>query len=265
MAQGQYSDLDFFTVGQLLNARKHNVTGAQRTTLGGSLDTDHIGVFVWDTDDNRGYTWDGTQWVPEAIEVAGDVILKGAFDASIALDDGGQPQTIEAVAGYRYVVTTAGTFDAGSSGVTLDGNQNLDVGDWILFTSTTEAYAIQTNVSYSTTTVAGIIQLATEAEVLTGTEGTKAVTPDTLQAKLDQQGYTRGYFEVVSTTLLTPLNINHGLGLVDKDAFTINIMNSAGSQVEADVDSVDADNLTITTFLSVSDLHVTITGLPAAS
>lgn len=68
------------------------------------------------------------------------------------------------------------------------------------------------------------------------------------------------YFSKVSTVANTPLTVTHNLGLVDKDAFTINTM-LAGSQVQTNVLSVNSNSLTITTSIDTVDLAVTIFGI----
>ena len=52
------SSPDLQQVAQLLNARKHNVTTAERSTLAGALGAANEGLFVWDTDEKLGYTWE---------------------------------------------------------------------------------------------------------------------------------------------------------------------------------------------------------------
>ncbi|MEN8721165.1 MAG: hypothetical protein ABF296_12980 [Oceanococcaceae bacterium] len=257
-------NLNGYNVAQLLGTRLHNVDDAAETTLAGELGASNAGLIIFNTDAGMIKTWDGTQFVAYSFNMDGDVVFKGTLDASVAIDDAGQPQTIEPVAGYQYVVSTAGTFAPGASGVTLQGNQALEVGDMVLFTSATEAYSIQRNDVYATETVDGNIRLATQAEVDAGAEATEAVTPATLQGKLDAAQYVRGYTAIVNTTALTPATVNHALNLVDPAAFTVNVMDSSGNQVNVDVDAVDADNLTLTTLLGQTDLRVTVMGFSAA-
>jgi hypothetical protein len=66
----------------------------------------------------------------------------------------------------------------------------------------------------ATTTVAGIITLATQAEVNAGVDANKAVTPVTLQAKLNLSGsqtVTRNEFAIIGDAAATSFVINHGL------------------------------------------------------
>lgn len=70
------------------------------------------------------------------------------------------------------------------------------------------------------------------------------------------------YFGKINTVANTAYTITHNLGLVDKDAFTINTMLS-GSQVQTAVSSVNVNSLTITTSIDTTDLAVTIIGVKA--
>lgn len=263
-----YHNLDGLGVAQLKGLRIQNVADAAAQTViettgnnSAALGLGNIGYPIYRVDLKQLALWDGTEFVFQAVNIDGDVVFKGLLDASIAIDDAGQPQTIEPVAGYQYVVSVAGTFDAGATGVTLAGNQSLEVGDIVLFTSTTEAYAIQRNDVYATETVEGNIRLATQTEVNDGTVTDEAVTPATLQGKLEGQFYTRQYTETLDLTGSDVADtVTHNLGLVNKDAFTVNVMNNVGSQISVDIDSVDADSLTLTSLVPLTGVIVTVIG-----
>lgn len=68
------------------------------------------------------------------------------------------------------------------------------------------------------------------------------------------------HFVKINTVANTPYTVTHNLGLVDKDAFTINTM-LAGSQVQAAISSVNVNSLTITTSVATTDLAVSIIGI----
>jgi plasmid maintenance system antidote protein VapI len=258
-----YHDIDLVKVGQLINARIHNVTSAEQTALAATLGPANKGLPVYNTEIPAVLFWDGAQFVQQAVSVTGGMIFRGVLVAAdYDQNDGGYTSgPANTDAGDQYAIGEAGTIDL--PGVTVNPDANVEVGDIVLFSDSGTAYVLQRNDSQATETVAGNVKLATTAVALAGANDTDAITALKLQQKLDQQNYTRGHFEVVTTVALTPYTITHGLSLVDKDAFTINLMDSAGSQVQADVDSVNTDSLTITTFIAVTDLHVTVTGIPA--
>jgi len=166
-----YHDIDLVKVGQLVNARIQNVTTTERTTLGGGLGSGNVGLQVFDTTVAAPFIWDGSAWVRDALTVSGDVVYKGVINPSNA-------GTVNKEAGFQYVVDTAGTLTA--SGVTFSPSGVVEVGDIVLFTSATDASVIQRNVEGATDAVAGIIELATQSEVNTGTDTTRAITPATL-------------------------------------------------------------------------------------
>ncbi len=105
----------------------------------------------------------------------------------VDIDCSGNPNYPAADVGDRFIVTADGRI-GGASGI------EVTVGDLIVCKATTSGgtqatsgdkfYILQTNVHDATTTVKGLIQLATQAEVDTGTNTTKAVTPATLATRL---------------------------------------------------------------------------------
>lgn len=248
-----YHDIDLVKVGQLLNARKHNVTTTERTALAATLGVDNEGLFVWDTDLDADFTWDGTQFVSGNLAITGDVIFKGILTTLTN-------PTVEKIAGYQYIVgPTAGAGTITVTGVTFQPSAVVEIGDTILFTSPTEAYVFQRNDVNATETQSGNIRLATQSEVNAGTVADEAVTPLTLQGKLVAGAYPKQYFASVSLVANTPFTVTHGLNLVDRDAFQVNVMRN-NSQISVDIDSVDVNSLTLTSFLSLAGVKVTVTG-----
>lgn len=68
------------------------------------------------------------------------------------------------------------------------------------------------------------------------------------------------HFVKINTVANTAYVIEHNLGLVDKDAFTINTMLS-GSQVQTSVSSIDTNSISVTTSVNTTDLAITIIGV----
>lgn len=248
-----YSNLDLGSVAQLLNARLHNVDNAAQTTLAGTLGTGNEGLIVWNTEELAQYLWDGAQFVRQAVEVAGDVIFRGVVDASTSLDS-----QAEAVAGYQYIVGTAGTLTM--TGVTFNPSTGAEVGDQLLFTSATQAYVVQRNDVQATETTLGNVRLATQAEANTGSNDTAAVTPLKLATKLKVQQYVRGYSATVNIPALnSPVTVTHNLGLVDRDAFVITVMHN-NQLVSVSVQSVDANSLQLISLTARAGARVNIHG-----
>lgn len=117
--------------------------------------------------------------------VSSGLKYKGDIDASTS------PNYPAAEVGDTYFISVAGKI-GGSSGVdvnvmamivckadTAAGNQATVGDNWSV---------LQSDLDYATESVAGFIQLATQAEVNAGTNSTKAITPSTIQAKLNALG-----------------------------------------------------------------------------
>lgn len=250
-----YHDIDLVRVGQITNVRKHNISTVDRVDLGDELDTSHIGLFVWDVDEGKGYTWNGTEWISDGVEIEGSVVFKGVVDASTSLDT-----QAEAVTGYEYVVTTAGNLTM--TGVTFSPSPMAELGDRILFTSDTQAYVVQANDVQATETVLGNVRLATQPEVNAGANDTAAVTPLKLQTKLTAQQYVRGYSASVNLVANTPLTVTHNLNLTDRNAFTASAVHN-NQIVQAHIESVNANIISVTSSVSLTGVRINVFGFSA--
>lgn len=248
-----YHDIDLLNVGQLLNARLHNADNAAEAVLAGLLTASEEGHVIYNTDTDTIKIWDGTQYNSVAPAVAGDVIFQGVHSDLTA---GGAPTTV--ISGSQYIMGAAGTI--AWTGITINPNADVQVGDVVLFTSPTEAYVIQRNDVIASETVAGNILLATSAEVIAGTVTDEAVTPATLAAWAANFQFAKTFSATVNLPNNTAFNVAHSLALTTKDAFVVNVMDSAGSQISVDIDSVDANNITLTARPAVTGAVVTVVG-----
>jgi hypothetical protein len=71
----------------------------------------------------------------------------------------------------------------------------------------------------------------------------------------------RVFFDgAVSLAANTPLTVEHNLNLQNKDAFTIRVADSTGSDVSVDVDSVSVNSLTINSAIAATNVKVTVIG-----
>lgn len=114
--------------------------------------------------------------------------------------------------GYTYVVTQAGTFlgeevEAGDMLIAKTDKPGATIKNWQTVNKNIPA------IVSATTTVAGIIRLATVAEAKAGIDNTKAITSATLKAVLDEKvaGYVANFGNGSSTTF----TITHGLNTQD--------------------------------------------------
>ena len=168
-----YHNIDLVKVGQLLDARIKNVTSAEKSTLAAQLGSGNKGLVIYDTDVSEMAIWDGVTFRQVSSDITGDVIFRGVINPTNS-----NTASVEAVNGNQYVADTAGTLT--KTGVTFSPSAEVEVGDIVLFTGATTATILQRNVDYATETVAGIVELATQAEVDAGTDVDRVITPATL-------------------------------------------------------------------------------------
>lgn len=114
--------------------------------------------------------------------------------------------------GWTYVVDTAGTFagqevEAGDMIIAKVDNPGSTAANWQIVNKNIPA------IVDATTLVKGILQLATTAEGLAGTNNTKAITPLVLKAVLDAQ--VKGYVANFGNGSAIAFTITHGLGTQD--------------------------------------------------
>ena len=111
--------------------------------------------------------------------------------------------------GFTYVVSVAGTFlgeavEAGDMIIAKINDPGATLANWQIVNKNIPA------ILYATTLVDGLIRLATTAEAITGADNTKAITPLTLKAVLDQ--YTGGFYSTFGNGSGTSFVIEHNLG-----------------------------------------------------
>jgi hypothetical protein len=105
------------------------------------------------------------------------------------------PNASAPIADYFVVVTTAGSFTPPGGVLTAFNN-----GDWVLCTGVVwERVATGATFSPASTTAAGIVELATDAETQTGTDATRAVTPASLQSKVSDSVSTSSATSIASS------------------------------------------------------------------
>ena len=231
------------------------------------------------TETNVAFLWDETNnyWT-----VGATSMVAKTFIGPLTGDVTGNASTASAWATAR-TVTFAGGDVTGS--FTIDGsadvtNVNLTVGgvaanSIALGTDTTGDYvagvtgsgAISVtgsggegstpaiSVATSSTTVKGVVELATSAEAITGTDTARAVTPKAASDLVaDRQGAVR-YVKVYAAGQAA-YTVNHGLNAA---AVMVQVWDSKGSMVFIDTVEVDADNVELRLGMAApTDLKVAV-------
>jgi len=241
-----YQDIDLVKVNEILNVRIHNITTSDRTTLAGTLNSAHKGLIVYDTDLLGSYQWDGSAFVAMSASIAGAMTYKGgiAYNAT---------EPVTPATGDTYVFTSAGTCTWNTSDV-------VQIGDSAVWNGTSWDF-YQGNVVDATESVKGVVELSSTAEAQAGTATNVVMTPANTKSWTDQNKFAKTYFATsVSLTANTPFTVAHNLALQNRNAFTINVMDSAHSQIGVDVDSTDQNNLTITSSVALTGVSVTVIG-----
>lgn len=240
-----YHDIDLVKLSELKNFRIHNITTGARTTLAGTLSSTHKGLSVWDTDLDKLCIWDGT--VFEVIgSVTGGMVFQGAVAYNAA--EPGTPST-----GDYYVFTSAGA-------CTWNASDVVQIGDSVVWNGTDWSF-IQGNVLASSESVAGVIEIATQSETNTGTDDVRAVTALKLATYATTKAYAKTYFASGLTLVAnTPLTVTHSLALQNRNAFVCKVTDSSHSEVSVDIDSVDANSLTITSAIAGSGYQICVVG-----
>lgn len=146
--------------------------------------------------------------------VSGGVDLKGNYDASTNspnLDSSPTAGTI--YKGDMYVVSVAGTFytEDVQVGDTLIAKNNdpTTLGEWIRVEHN------QQEIGSASETAEGLVELATQAEVLAGTDTLRVVTPATLQAKIDGLTLLQKYAVTIGDGTATSFTVTHNFNTTD--------------------------------------------------
>jgi hypothetical protein len=178
--------------------------------------------------------------------LAGGLINKGGYDASANSPDlDTSPAGLSIKNGWTYVVTSAGTFFS----------ENVQVGDMIIAkqdSPTTLAHWTLVNKNIQDIVDAsesskGIIQLATQAEVNTGTDDAKAITPAKLKSNLGITAslkVARKYSQSVGDGASLTYAISHGLSSRDLSV-KVRQTSSPYAEVDCEVVSTDANTITL--------------------
>lgn len=143
--------------------------------------------------------------------IAGSLVYQGGFNADTNTPD--LESGIDIMQGYTYTVTTGGDFLGESVQVgdmiiaEVDSPETID--DWTVVNKNIP------DIVDATDEDKGIIRIATQSEVNSGTDNSTAVTPATLVSFVQAQFTSSGYGANIGDGTSTSFDISHGLGTQD--------------------------------------------------
>lgn len=232
-----YFDLDL-TQNQLIRARFENRASAPTSPVAGQQ--------YYDTSDNTFRGWNGTVWVDLGVSFPNGVVIKGELtNAASNPPYPASPQT-----GWMYfITTTAGTV----------GGQVVEIGDLLIYGSS-GWFVVQRNLQAASASVAGFIQIGTQAIINAGSDNTQAVTAQTLAGFLVNYLYVRKVVtpipSLVANTLTT---VTHGLGLVGA-THVIAQCYQGGYQIGLEIKPVTANSLTVQSNQTLGNVDIVTIG-----
>ena len=202
---------------QVLSQVVVNNTGHVTTIKGRNLTAADIASVMINDAVNNGTntTWSSTKIFTElqaAINQVqtGALQYKGQYNPSTNVPNIGADASIKI--GYTYVVSTTGIFltqevEAGDMIIAKADNPGTDLTKWQLVNKNIPAIVSATEL------VKGIIQLATNAEAIAGTNTEKAVTPAGVKAALDSR--LGKYYATFGNGSSTSFTITHSIGTTE--------------------------------------------------
>lgn len=231
---------------QVLSQLVVNNEGHVITIKGRNLTAADIAAVIFNNNSNTAttQTWTAAKIYQEIQDVVagsatGALVYKGDYDPVTNIPDITSPSA-GVKTGWTYVVSEHGEFaghtvEAGDMIIAKVDNPGSSEANWQVVNKNIPP------IVDATTLVKGIIQLATNAEGIAGTNNTKAVTPAVLKAVLDST--VGGYAANFGNGSGTSFTITHGLNTQD---VTIQIQRvSDRAIVEMDVKAASATTVTI--------------------
>lgn len=188
--------------------------------------------------------------------ISGALVNKGGYNAATNSPDLDTTPSGTIQNGWTYVVTAAGTFfsEAVQIGDMLIANQNAPtaLAHWTVVNKNIP------DIVSASETEQGIIELATQAEVNTGTDAVRAVTPATLAAKIST--VSRKYTTDIGNGSLTDLQVTHNLGSKEVIVSVRNKSTDEGVECQIYYTSINIVTLSFNVAPTSNQFTVTVIG-----
>jgi hypothetical protein len=178
------------------------VSAVLQNTTSGGVASPVAGQIIFDTGDNVLKYYDGTAWQASETRLDGALQYKGSIAHNAAA--AASPQQ-----GDLYVFNSAGTATNYGGGV-------VEAGDFAIYNGSSWD-VIQGNTVDASESDKGVVELATDAETIDGSDTVRAITPSNLTAWATQSNKTVVRKRVYSnqTISTTGTTLTHGIGTDD--------------------------------------------------
>lgn len=178
------------------------------------------------------------------------ITLSGDASGSVSIDGSSNVTLAVTVDGVAANSVALGTDTTGNYVATATGSNGVSVSG-----SGSETAALTISGVNASTTAKGVVELATSAEAITGTDTARAVTPKAASDLVaDRQAAVR-YVKSYSAGA-TSYTVAHGLGAV---AVMVQVWDSKGSMVHVNIVEIDANNVELQLDMAApTDLKVVV-------
>jgi hypothetical protein len=176
-----------------------------------------------------------------------DGLISASLKPPQPLDCSTNPDYPTSTQGDTYIVTVAGLI-GGNGGIAVN------IGDLVGCRTTTVGgtqssvgvnfFILESNRDQATETILGVVRLATQTEVNTGSAAQVAVTPATLQTKLTNTLTETRYTTTVGNGTNNSFTITHGLNEA-RPQVTVSRTASPSTQTFCGVEYIDANNISV--------------------
>lgn len=238
MARKIYTDISLMGGSSVQKLRCENLASAPTSPVAGQV--------YYSTVDNNFYGWNGTAWINLSQIITNAITIKGeitnantspAFPASPTVGD-------------TWFVTT---------NVGLVGTISVEVGDQLVY-GVSGWFCLQRNLQQATVSIAGFIQLATQAEVNASSDNTKAITPQTLAGFLSNYLYQKKVVTLIASLVANTLTtVTHGLALITQNDCSVSIW-QGGELIDLDVVSSSVNAIQVKSNVALANVTIVVQG-----
>lgn len=237
----------------ILNFKMYPLSTVNRNALSATLNNTDEGLSVWDTDLDELFVWSGTVWVRAVSTILGAMTFRGGIAATANAPS-------NPVNGDTYVFTSGGTLNG-----TWAPTDTVMTGDQAVYDTAASVWRyIQGNAVATSTSIEGLIELATQAEVNAGSDAIRAVTPNTLAGLVPNNALTlrlarRFVLNITSLVANVASTVTHNLELANANDLEVQCW-QGNAQINLAIDTTTVNALTVTSNVTLSNVRVVCIG-----